>query len=78
MNNSILSKTSDIKLLKIKETTINFLKVINRRKVEIAMLRSLSFREIPHHLKGLRPIVWKILLEYLPKDTSTWMKVIED
>ena len=42
------------------------------------MLRSLAFREIPHHLKGLRPIVWKILLEYLPKDTSTWTKIIED
>jgi ribosomal protein L31 len=36
------------------------------------MLRSLSFRGIPSEVKGLRPLVWKILLGYLPKETAKW------
>jgi hypothetical protein len=36
------------------------------------MLRSLSFRGIPSDVKGLRPIVWKLLFGYLPLRTSEW------
>ena len=55
---------------------INFLKILNRRKVEIPMLRSLSFRGIPSEVKGLRPIVWKVLLGFLPRETAKWEKVM--
>lgn len=64
--------------LKNKENIINFIKTLNRRKIEIAMLRSLSFRGIPSDLKGLRPIAWKILLGYLPRETKKWEETMDD
>ena len=42
------------------------------------MLRSLSFRGIPSEVKGLRPLVWKILLGYLPKETAKWESIIKE
>lgn len=42
------------------------------------MLRSLSFRGIPSDIKGLRPVVWKVLLGYLPRETSKWEEVMEE
>ena len=71
-------QSEDITNLKLKETAINFLKIINRRKIEIAMLRSLGFRGIPSEIKGLRPIVWKVLVGHLPRETSKWMSIMEE
>ena len=65
-------------MLKTKETVINFLKILNRRKIEIAMLRSLSFRGIPSDIKGLRPIAWKVLIGYLPRETKKWDEVMKE
>ena len=42
-------------------------KPINR-----AELQSLAFRGVPDEVKGLRPIVWRILLNYLPQDAKQW------
>ena len=75
---SQLGHSNDISILKTKETVINFLKILNRKKVEISMLRSLSFRGIPSDIKGLRPVVWKVLLGYLPRETSKWEDVMEE
>lgn len=74
---SPLVNSNDIAILKTKETVINFLKIINRRKIEIAMLRSLSFRGIPFEIKGLRPLVWKVLIGYLPRETADWLSVMK-
>ena len=55
------------------EKTINFFKILNKRKVPISMLRSLSFRGIPgDNLQLLRTIVWKVLIGYLPTETHKW------
>ena len=75
---SPLIDSNDIQILKKKETVINFLKIINRRKIEIAMLRSLSFRGIPSEIKGLRPIIWKVLIGYLPRETSKWLSMMQE
>ena len=37
----------NIKDVKTKEKTVNFMKILNKRKIPITMLRSLSFRGIP-------------------------------
>jgi hypothetical protein len=29
-----------------------------------------SFIGIPDEIKGLRPLIWRILLKYLPEDTA--------
>lgn len=78
MHYSQLVHSNDNAILKVKESVINFLKILNRRKVEIAMLRSLAFRGIPSEIKGLRPLVWKVLLGYLPRETAKWESVMKN
>jgi hypothetical protein len=78
LNMSQFSYSNDFNVLKTKETIINFMKILNRRKVDISMLRSLSFRGIPSELKGLRPLVWKVLLGYLPRETNKWEEVMAE
>jgi hypothetical protein len=61
-----------IREIKTKEKVVNFLKILNKRKIQITMLRSLSFRGIPGELKLLRSVVWKVLIGYLPTETHKW------
>ncbi len=58
------------------ERTGLFLKVLNRPKINLVYLRSISFRGIPSECKGLRGIVWRLLLGLLPADTKSWEQVI--
>ena len=57
---------------KVKEKVINFYKILNKRKIQITMLRSLAFRGIPGEVRSLRRIVWQILIGYLPVETHKW------
>lgn len=40
-------------------------------------LRKLSFTGISDEIKALRPIIWRLLLGYLPTDTSTWEEYLQ-
>ncbi len=40
-------------------------------------LQKISFNGIPGEIKGIRPLVWRILLKHLPTDTSLWDKHLE-
>ena len=55
-----------------KQNVINFFKILNKRKIQITMLRSLAFRGIPEEVRPLRRIVWMILIGYLPYETHKW------
>ena len=35
-------------------------------------LENLAFHGITDEIKGLRPLVWRILLNYLPLDATQW------
>ena len=35
-------------------------------------MERLSFNGITDEVKGLRPLIWRILLNYLPEDSSLW------
>jgi len=67
----------EIREVKTKEKVVNFLKILNKRKIQITMLRSLSFRGIPEQPKILRMIVWKVLIGYLPIETHKWEQHIK-
>jgi len=56
----------------VKERVINFYKILNKRKIQITMLRSLAFRGIPSEVRSLRKIVWQVLIGYLPVETHKW------
>jgi len=36
------------------------------------MLRSLCFRGVPNEVPNLRPIIWRVLLGHLPRETAKW------
>ena len=38
--------------------------------IDRAKLESLAFYGITDEIKGLRPLIWRILLNYLPEDAS--------
>ena len=40
--------------------------------VDRGELENVSFCGVTDEVKGLRPLVWRILLNYLPCDSSTW------
>ena len=48
------------------------MKVLNQSTIDILQLQALTFNGIPDEIKGLRPLVWSILLGHLPLETSLW------
>lgn len=46
--------------------------IINNEKINRKELCKTTFNGIPDEIRGLRPIIWRILLNYLPLNTSEW------
>lgn len=44
--------------------------------IDIKRLRKLSFLGITDEINGLRPLIWRILLGYLPPETETWDDIL--
>ena len=65
-------KTHEILSYSIKERVINFMKILGKRRINMIMLRSLAFRGVPNEVPGLRAIIWRVLLGYLPRETAKW------
>ena len=55
-----------------------FLKMLNKPKINIVCLRSCSFRGIPNQCFGLRGIIWRLLLKYLPLEVENWERFLEE
>ncbi len=65
-------QTEAIDTFWVKERVVNFMKILGKRRINMVMLRSLAFRGVPNEVPGLRPIVWRVLLGYLPRETAKW------
>lgn len=50
----------------------SILTCLTTTQVNLTYLRTLVFTGIPEELRGLRALVWKILLNYLPPDIREW------
>jgi hypothetical protein len=53
------------------------MKILDKRRISMVMLRSLSFRGIPNEVQGLRSVVWRVLLGYLPRETAKWEQYLK-
>lgn len=40
-------------------------------------LKQITFNGIPDEIKGLRPLIWRILLNHFPLDTAKWDEHLE-
>jgi hypothetical protein len=55
-----------------RELSITIINLINTKHIDIQKLQAVTFNGIPDEIKGLRPLVWRILLNHFPLDTSQW------
>ena len=63
----------------VPDHAINLLNCLAEDKeIDLTRLRKLAFLGISDEIKGLRPIVWRILLGYLPADTSKWDGILRE
>jgi hypothetical protein len=46
-------------------------------EINIRLIRTLAFDGIPDEIKGLRGLLWRILLDYLPHTVSDWKRVLQ-
>ena len=56
------------------------LKVINEDEVDLDLLKVYAFSGIPgrdDNFKGLRPVVWRLILGCLPQKTADWKTTLE-
>ena len=63
----------------IKETHIAILNCLCKGKViDMDKLRQLTFiNGIPDAIPGLRTIIWRLMFETLPPDTTEWEEVLK-
>eukprot|EP00826_Nyctotherus_ovalis_P002758 TRINITY_DN10555_c0_g3_i2.p1 TRINITY_DN10555_c0_g3~~TRINITY_DN10555_c0_g3_i2.p1 ORF type:complete len:414 (+),score=112.91 TRINITY_DN10555_c0_g3_i2:73-1314(+) len=54
------------------QRTAQFLKILNKTKINLVLLKSLSFGGIPAECEGLRGVVWRLLFGQLPPETAKW------
>lgn len=57
---------------RLKNHAIKIMNIINNEKINRKELCKTTFNGIPDEIRGLRPIIWRILLNYLPLNTSEW------
>ena len=48
------------------------LHLLNEKYIDKEKLQKVSFTGLSDEVKGLRPLVWRILLNHLPLDPSVW------
>ncbi|CAD8135682.1 unnamed protein product [Paramecium octaurelia] len=53
-----------------------FLEILDKPKINLNELKKLSNFGVPDDIKGLRSLVWKLLLGYLPVDRTKWNSTI--
>ena len=62
---------------KIHQKYIEYIDEIERKPINTLNLKKMIFQGCPDSLRGYRPLVWKILLEYLPsEDHSQWDDIL--
>lgn len=54
------------------------LNCLSTQRVNFPYLRNLVFTGIPEELRGLRSLVWKILLNYLPPEIHLWERKLKE
>jgi len=71
-----ISKFESTKIRQINKS-IDILEVINSEVIDIDKLKKLAFTGIPNRIRGLRPIVWRLIMGELPQETSKWQETID-
>ena len=58
--------------IQYRNKAIDIIECVNKKEIDIDELRKLAFTGVPGDVRGLRPMVWRIILGALPSNTSEW------
>ena len=67
----------DNKRIKMRNKSIEILETLNKDDIDIKRLQQIAFSGIPDTIKGLRAVVWRIILGELTNKTSEWKPTLE-
>ena len=70
--NYILSQLSLLKSIKIKSKIIDIISLLISNKIHYNLLQKKMFDGIPDDIPSLRPLIWKISLNYLSLEPNKW------
>eukprot|EP01022_Parablepharisma_sp_SALTPOND_P033025 TRINITY_DN88063_c2_g1_i1.p1 TRINITY_DN88063_c2_g1~~TRINITY_DN88063_c2_g1_i1.p1 ORF type:complete len:383 (+),score=38.69 TRINITY_DN88063_c2_g1_i1:3167-4315(+) len=59
------------------QQVMKFLKSLNVEKIDMDKIRQLAMAGIPENCKGLRSVIWRLLLGQFPQNPKEWHKSME-
>lgn len=73
----LLASAAQQKNNNIPAHAVNLLNCLGESPViDVKRLKMLSFLGIPDEINGLRPVIWRILLNQWPADTTQWEEIL--
>ena len=70
--NFIISKLSSLKSIKIKSKIVDIISLLISKEIQFNILKKHMFEGIPDDILSLRPLLWKISLNYLSLKPEEW------
>jgi hypothetical protein len=67
----------DNKRIRLRNKTIEIIEELNKDEIDLTRLKQIAFSGIPDTIRGLRPVVWRLVLGELPAKTSEWKSTLE-
>mmetsp|Transcript_26378 Transcript_26378/g.19782 ORF Transcript_26378/g.19782 Transcript_26378/m.19782 type:complete len:110 (-) Transcript_26378:1042-1371(-) len=61
----------------VHENSIKMIQELNKDTIDKLKLQKLAFTGISDEVKGLRPIIWRVILNFLPPETKQWEATVE-
>ena len=62
----------DAPKIRLRNKAIQLIEVLNHDKIDYDEVCKLSFSGIPDGVRGLRPIVWRVILGSFPLESAEW------
>ena len=75
--NIIITKLSQLKSIKIKSKIIEILNLLILKEIPYNKLSKKMFDGIPDDILSLRPLLWKISLNYLSLKPDEWENILK-
>ena len=75
--NIIITKLSQLKSIKIKSKIIEILNLLILKEIPYNKLSKKMFDGIPDDILSLRPLLWKISLNYLSLKPDEWEEILK-
>ena len=63
--------------IRMRNKAIEIIEILNQDEIQLPKLQQIAFSGIPDCIKGLRPIVWRLILDELPTQTSKWQETLD-